>query len=104
MQEERSVTTAIKVKRPYGDLSRDELEDRLSVAEDVCVMFGWSAYHEDTDRDVATYKLWRRWTDTVGDEFLKPKNHPHLNDEAAKELAESASYHRWLSTFVGSEA
>lgn len=67
----------------YSHLSRDELEHRLRVAEDVCVMFGWCGGH-NTQRDKAATQLWMRWSSLVGSDYTGPKAHPEL---AASEAA-----------------
>lgn len=52
---------------------------RLKLAEDVCVMLGWSSFDtHSTPRSRATYMLWQRWADVVGDEFTEGKAHPDL--------------------------
>jgi hypothetical protein len=68
-------------KERYKGISREELVERLSAAEDLCLMFGWSAAHDDTDRDIAAYVLWSRWHSLAG-KFTDPRNHPHLSDKA----------------------
>jgi hypothetical protein len=62
----------------YSGLTRSELERRLAAAEDVCLMYAWSApsWRED-DRTLALYQLWQRWVDISGDD-LDPHAHPEL--------------------------
>lgn len=48
----------------YEDLSRDQLEERLRLAEDVCLLYTWSASTmgpKETDRQKATHELWSLW-------------------------------------------
>jgi hypothetical protein len=67
-------------------LSRDELIERLRAAEDVCLMYGWSATtYERTDRQIAAYELWRKWYALAAD-YAEPKNHPHLRDRALRPM------------------
>lgn len=77
----------------YADLTREQLEERLAAAEEVCLMFGWSALHEDTDRDIAAYLLWSKWLDLAGD-FADPRKHPHLSDEAIAPMVAAYSKKR----------
>lgn len=62
----------------YSGLSRTELEQRLAVAEDVCLMFGWSAAPDYTrDRSAAAVELWMRWARLPG-VSTNPVHHPEL--------------------------
>lgn len=63
---------------PYAGLSRADLELRLRMAEDVCVMFGWCGSHNDNQRSKAATQLWMRWAHLVGDDYTGPKAHPEL--------------------------
>lgn len=65
-----------------------DLERRLKAAETVCLLYGWSPVRRSTDREQALHQAWREWAGVVGDEFLSPKQHPDLDDEAITELAE----------------
>ena len=64
----------------YSELSRDELETRLRLTEDVCVMYGWSPAQMDTDCDPvdAATELWQRWYAHVGPEYLRSDAQPEL--------------------------
>ena len=64
-----------------------QLRERLKAAEDVCLMYGWSAVHDTTERDKATLALCRRWYDLVGPEFTEPRRHPHLTENHIADLA-----------------
>lgn len=66
------------------------LQARLEAAEAVCLMYGWSRTREfdGTDRQLATLQLWNRWVDLVGMDFLSPKQHPELNEDETKALAD----------------
>lgn len=61
----------------FDHLSREELELRLRVAEDVCVMFGWCGV-DHSQRGKAATQLWMRWAHLVGDDYTGPKAHPEL--------------------------
>lgn len=71
--------------RDYSALSREQLERRLSAAEDVVMMFSWTGV-DHSDRGKAAHELWRRWLMIVPTDFVNPKNHPHLRDKAIKPL------------------
>ena len=66
-----------------------DLERRLELAERVCLMFGWSPAHADTDRGNAAHELWREWLEEFerqgGSPF--PKDHPDLSDAVVAELS-----------------
>jgi hypothetical protein len=68
-------------------LDRPELEERLALAERVCVLFGWSPVLGDSVREKATSQAWSEWVDNVGMDFLAPEAHPELSDEAIEALA-----------------
>jgi hypothetical protein len=70
----------------YGALSRTELETRLAVAEDVCVIYAWSPSRTVTDREKAAHELWDRWSHLAGNDCTA-KSNPHLTDELIAELA-----------------
>lgn len=42
----------------------EELEQRLEAAEQVCVLFGWTAVSYRTERDKAVAQAWHDWADT----------------------------------------
>jgi hypothetical protein len=71
----------------YSDLCRDELVERLHVAERALLLFGWTAYRAETDREKALHELWSEWQDLVPDAFVDPKSHPDLSDKAIAPLA-----------------
>jgi hypothetical protein len=64
-----------------------ELRTRLKAAEDLCVMYSWSAARHETDREKAAHELWSRWVEIVGPTFLLPGAHPDLSDEMVAMLA-----------------
>ena len=64
-----------------------ELRRRLHAAEQVCVMFGWTAVRNDSDRDKACAQLWHEWAALVGSEFTDPEAHPDLSEEGIAALA-----------------
>lgn len=50
-------------------LSEDSLRDRLKLAEELCVLFGWtSSRRHESPRDCLAFKAWQRWYEYVGDE------------------------------------
>jgi hypothetical protein len=61
----------------FTNLSRDELEQRLRMAEDVCVMVGWCGLGH-SDREEAATELWLRWARLVGQDYTGPDAHPEL--------------------------
>jgi hypothetical protein len=75
--------------RDYSSLTREQLEARLDVAEDVCVMYAWSPATTmgpaATDRDKAAHELWVRWEHAGGDSSREAN--AHLTDELVSELA-----------------
>lgn len=71
----------------YSGLTRAEIEQRLAVAEDVCVAYGWSPVTHGSDVEEATHELWARWSKLVGSEFTGPDQHVELNS-SVQSLAE----------------
>jgi hypothetical protein len=70
------------------EVPQKRLAARVKAAEDVCVMYGWSAVREQTPRQRATHMLWKRWAAIVGPAFLGPSRHRDLNElEAAASAA-----------------
>lgn len=69
----------------YDGLSRDELITRLTLAERACVMFGWTASRQKSDRDKALHELWSAWVDVVPD--TRRMAWPELSDAMVAELA-----------------
>jgi hypothetical protein len=63
------------------------LQKRLKVAEDVCVMYGWTGDPIEGDRAKALNELWNRWYHLVGGDFLNADAHPDLSDEEIALLA-----------------
>ena len=80
----------------YDTLTADEIKRRLAAAEDVCLMFGWTAARGYTDRDKAASELWMRWADLVGDGFTDPDGHEDL-DEVALAAARDAKRDQTLA-------
>jgi hypothetical protein len=66
------------VPSEYSALSREELELRLRLAEDTCVMFGWCGVKDDSERGKAATELWIRWAHHVGLDYVGPAAHPEL--------------------------
>jgi hypothetical protein len=61
----------------YSGLTREQLEQRLRTAEDVCVMFGWCGI-DPSERGQAAEELWHRWARLVGSDYTGPAAHPEL--------------------------
>ncbi len=75
--------------RDYTALTREQVEARLNAAEDVCVMYGWSPSKRSSamsERERATYALWRRWTNEF-DGDSSPNHNRHLSDAVIADLA-----------------
>lgn len=70
----------------YNSLSREELQVRLADAENVCVLFGWTGAHMDSERDKALHQLWSEWAKRYG-VLLSPGAHPELSDAYIARLA-----------------
>lgn len=73
----------------YDQIPRgiEALRTRLKAAEDLCVMYSWSAAHNESKREKAAHELWSRWANIVGPTFLLPGAHPDLSDEMVDLLA-----------------
>lgn len=56
----------------YADLTRDQLLARLKVAEDVCVLTGWTAAWGDSERDRAALQMWMVWSRMAGPRVHDP--------------------------------
>jgi len=77
-------------RRDVADLLAEveRLRERLKLAENVCVMFGWSpVVDHESERAKATTMLWRRWLDHVGGTFIGEGQHPDLSDAVIAALA-----------------
>ena len=61
----------------YSSLSREQIELRLKLAEDVCVMTGWCPTG-CSQREKAAAELWQRWARHVGSDYTGPDAHPEL--------------------------
>ncbi|HMM95319.1 hypothetical protein [Phycicoccus sp.] len=73
------------MSRDYSALTRAQLEARLNAAEDVVVLWSWSAARSETERERATFALWEHWLGIGGSS--DPKANPHLTDGLIGELA-----------------
>lgn len=80
----------------------DRLKTRLTAAEAVALMFGWSPIVEGKRYD-ACYELWCIWSEIAGADFLDARNHPELSDERIAELAakRQAEYEAKLARLRG---
>lgn len=66
----------------------DALKRRLELAEQVCLMVGWTAA-DNTDRGKAKHELWAAWKaeyEAQGGSH-EPRRHPELSDARIRELA-----------------
>lgn len=91
----------------YDGLTRGELEQRLRMAEDVCVLFGWCGVGADPAGDAAeaVNELWQQWARLVGSEFTGPDAHPDLvRCEAALAGRRRETRRETLAYFFGPEA
>lgn len=91
----------------FGAMDAETLIERLKAAEDVCVLYGWSASTaHQSDRDKALQELWNRWHDTAGRDASSRERNPHLTDERIAELARKrdATREATLRRFFGDEA
>lgn len=75
-------------EQDYAGLTIAELLHRLRLAENVCVMTGWTAPSGDTDRDKAAHQVWSMWAHHVGRPFTDPAQHPQLDAAEAHLAAE----------------
>jgi hypothetical protein len=72
----------------YGGLCRDALEQRLRLAENACVMFGWTAGPDESPRAKAAHQVWSEWAHHVGGGYTGPDEHPELSAAEADLAAE----------------
>lgn len=87
-------------------MTRDELEQRLRMAEDVCLLFGWCGVGADPagDRAEALNELWQQWARLVGSEFTEIGAHPDLvGGEAALADRRRRTRGETLAKFFGLE-
>lgn len=72
----------------YEGMTKQELIERLEAAEKACLMYGWSPMREHTsDASKATYRMWLKWMEIVGADFLLPDLHPELGNATMFSLA-----------------
>lgn len=70
----------------YADLTREQLIARLKVAEDVCVLTGWTGFQDVGDRSEAALQMWMMWAGMVGDRASDPDTNVAL-DRMVPQLA-----------------
>lgn len=71
-------------------LSIDSMRDRLKLAEEVCVIFGWTASRRgESPRDRLAYEAWSRWYEYLGVDRVSVKANPRIDAEIAHAEAES---------------
>lgn len=62
-------------------LDETSLRDRLKLAEEVCVLFGWSPSHSrESEREYEAFKAWQRWYTYLGEERVRPQGNKRLNE------------------------
>ena len=74
-------------RRAVENVTLAELKQRLKAAEDLCVMYTWSPAHTESPREKAAFELWMRWSELVGEDFLKAEAHPDLDNRVVAQLA-----------------
>lgn len=64
----------------------DKLRERLEAAEQLCLMFSWTAPSETTRDGKACFQLYRRWLKVSG---VVPERdqHPELSEDRLDDLA-----------------
>lgn len=77
----------------YRDLSREQLEARLKVAEDVCVLFGWTGARGDSERERAVSQMWMTWASMVGFEASDVTANRAINSMVPQLAAERSRIH-----------
>jgi hypothetical protein len=91
----------------FGGMSAEVLIARLRAAEDVCVLYSWTASTaHQSDREKALHELWSKWYNLVGPAACEPAKNPHLTDEVISDLARQrdATREATLRHFFGDEA
>lgn len=64
----------------------DELRERLEAAEQLCLMFSWTAPSEFTRDGKACHQLYRRWLKVSGVVPARDQ-HPELGEDRLNDLA-----------------
>lgn len=70
----------------YAHLTRAAIEYRLRLAENACVLAGWTVPNQQTRRAKAALQAWMAWSGHVGGAYSGPDVHPGLA-AAEEELA-----------------
>lgn len=78
----RMTTTGSK---RFKKLSRDELEARLAIAEDLAALYAWSPARHETENEKAAYQMCAQLDELVGG--FRPVAFPHLTREVIADLA-----------------
>lgn len=64
----------------------EEIRERLEAAEELCLMFSWTAPSESTRDGKACFQLYRRWLEVSGVAPERDK-HPELGNDRIGDLA-----------------
>ena len=64
----------------------EEIRERLEAAEQLCLMFSWTAPSEFTRDGKACFQLYRRWLEVSGVDPDRDR-HPELNEVRINDLA-----------------
>lgn len=63
-------------------LSIDSMRERLKLAEEVCILFGWTASRRnESPRDGLAYRAWSRWYSYIGEERGGPRANRRINED-----------------------
>lgn len=66
-------------------LSEDSLRERLKLAEELCVLFGWTSVKRDeSPRDALAFEAWSRWYKHVGVVRGGPKGNQRINQDVKR--------------------
>lgn len=64
----------------------EEIRERLEAAEQLCLMFSWTAPSESTRDGKACFQLYRRWLEVSG-VIPERDQHPELSEDRLNDLA-----------------
>jgi hypothetical protein len=79
------MSKAIDRESEIDRLSEESMRERLKLAEELCVLFGWTSVKRDESlRDGLAFEAWRRWYHYVGAERGGPKGNRRINEEVKR--------------------